>query len=152
MSIRVNQLPQTTNVGNADFTIVDQGGVTRIATLQTLFNAIAPQTTFNVSVSAALIASQNDYSPSGFQAGITNRLILTPPSGGGVITGIVAPGIDGWALMLVNNSSTDSITINHSDPGSVATNQFLCPDLSPAVLTPYSCSLIIYTVNRWRFV
>src|ERR1700761_2356789 len=55
-------------------------------------NAITPGT---------MSATQNDYSPTGYVAGTTNQLRLTPASGGTTISGINATGVpDGRTILL----------------------------------------------------
>lgn len=102
------------------------------------------------SVSASVAASVNNYSPVGYVAGTTNRLLLTPNTGGSTITGLLAAP-DGWQILIWNPSSTDSLIFAHLSGSSTSTNQFACPGASPAYLGPYSAVTIAYISNVWVF-
>lgn len=97
-----------------------------------------------------LASSVDNYSPSGYVAGVTNRLILQAASGGTTFNGLVA-ATNGWAVMLVNTSSTDSITFPFQTSGT-PTNQFSTPGGVSAVLAPLTNVIVVYTVNQWCFV
>src|ERR1039458_3290915 len=93
--------------------------------------------TFGNSVTATLAASQNNYSPTGYVGGTTNRMLLAAASGGSTITGLVA-ATDGWVLYIVNTSATDSISLSHLSDSSSAANQFSCPQSITDILAPLS--------------
>jgi hypothetical protein len=103
-----------------------------------------------VSVSGTLGSSVNDYAPAGYVGGISNRLLLTPASGGSVMTGLGAAP-DHFLMTLVNQSATDSVSFTHLDPASQAANQFSCPGGLVATLAPLAVSLLRYVVNQWKF-
>jgi hypothetical protein len=103
-----------------------------------------------VSVTASVGASVNNYSPGGYAGGVTNRLILTPNSGGSTITGLVA-GTDGWQLVIYNPSTTDSLSFPNLSGSSTSTNQFACPNGVTNVLGPQTGVLIEYVTNQWVF-
>jgi hypothetical protein len=92
----------------------------------------------------------NNYSPTGYTAGTTSRLILTPASGGSTITGLVAAP-DGWPVTIYNPSTTDSITFPNLSASSTSTNQFATPQAVPATLPPQTAVIIEYCVNQWIF-
>lgn len=104
--------------------------------------------TFASSVTATLAASQNNYSPTGYVGGTTNRMLLAAASGGSTITGLVA-ATDGWTLYMVNTSTTDSITLTHLSASSSAGNKFSCPQGVSAILAPLASTLLTYVVNQW---
>jgi hypothetical protein len=114
--------------------------------LSTSSSGSAP--TFGASVTATLAASQNNYSPAGYVGGTTNRLLLAAASGGSTITGLAA-ATDGWALYMVNTSTTDSINLSHLSSSSSAANQFSCPQAVTDILAPLSSTLLTYVVNQW---
>lgn len=104
------------------------------------------------SLSASLSGTVNDLGRStitNYLSGSTNRLVITPAVGGITLTGIDASGCsDGFSLLLVNASSTDSIFINHQAT-SVSSNQFTCPSGSQYTLLPLAANRLIYVVNKW---
>lgn len=108
--------------------------------------------TFANSVSAAISSSQNNYSPAGYVAGTTNRLLLTP-SAAVNLSGLVASPTDGYAVVIYNVSATNSITFLNQSGLSSAANQFLCPGVGSAVLGPQAAALLIYVVSlsAWIF-
>lgn len=103
---------------------------------------------FTSTVTATLAASQNNYAPTGYTAGTTNRLLLAAASGGSTITGLLA-ATDGWALLIRNTSTTDNITFPHLSGSSTATNQFSCQNGSSATLEPLASTLAVYVSNVW---
>ncbi len=103
-----------------------------------------------VSVSATLASSQNNYSPTGYVGGTTNRLILTAASGGSTMTGLVG-ATDGWAVFVYNASSTDSIVFLNLSGLSLAANQFACSQGLAQSLPPLTGANILYVVNQWVF-
>ena len=56
----------------------------------------------------------------GYVAGTTNRLLLTPNTGGWTITGLLAAP-DGWQILIWNPSSTDSLIFAHLSGSSTST-------------------------------
>ena len=87
----------------------------------------------------------------GYISGSTNRLILTPAVGGTTITGIDASGCsDGFSLLLVNNSATDSVSISHQT-GSLVGNQFTAPQGATYTLLPLTAVRVVYVVSKWVF-
>lgn len=105
---------------------------------------------FTNSVTATLAASQNDYSPTGYVAGTTNRMLLAAASGGSTITGLGA-ATDGWTVYVRNTSATDNITFAHLSGSSTAANQFSCPQGVSAILAPLTGLLLTYVSNVWTF-
>ena len=105
---------------------------------------------FASSITATLAASQNNYSPTGYVGGTTNRMLLAAASGGSTITGLVA-GTDGWAVYVRNTSTTDNITFAHLSGSSTATNQFSCPQGVSAILAPLTGLILTYVTNVWTF-
>jgi len=104
---------------------------------------------FGVSVSATMSSSQDNYSPAGYIAGITNRLLLTPAGGGSTIAGLVA-ATDGWSILVVNMSTTNNITFTNQNSGT-SINQFLCTNGVSAILQPTSATILTYVGNQWMF-
>lgn len=90
----------------------------------------------------------NNYSPGLYAGGVTDRLLLTPAPGGSTITGLVA-AVDGWAVYVYNQSTTDSITFTNLSASSSAGNKFACPQSTSAVLPPQTGAIWQYTVNQW---
>ena len=112
-----------------------------------------PAGTFLSSLSVILATTQNNYSPTNFSPGNTNRLIFTVPSGGSTITGLMAAP-DGAAIYLYNTSATDQVIFPHLSASSQPGNQFSCPQGVTAFLLPLSGVTIRYvdtTVNCWTF-
>lgn len=105
---------------------------------------------FNISVTASPGASQDNYAPTGYVAGTTNRLLLAANAGGTTLTGLLA-ATDGWSVYVRNTSATDTITFAHLSGSSSAANQFSCPQGVNAALQPLTGSLLIYVVNQWVF-
>jgi len=102
------------------------------------------------SVTATVASSVNNYSPTGYSAGVTSRLILTPASGGSTITGLVA-GPDGFELTIVNASTTDAITFPHLSASSNAGSLFSCPQGVAATLAPLTNLVLQYCLTQWIF-
>lgn len=103
------------------------------------------------SLSAALGATQNNLAIANLAG--ANRLVLTPPGGGAVITGLDSTGIaDGApAKLLVNPSATDQISFAHQSGSSLSANQFSCPGALTVALEPFTCAWLVYVVNKWMF-
>lgn len=110
-----------------------------------------PSIGFSLSVSDTPSGMINDYAPTGYVPGVTNKLCLTP-SAALTLTGIVAPTTDGFPLYLLNLSATFSISFSH-ETGSVVTNQFMCPSGVSLVLTPLTGAILVYdfTSGFWTF-
>jgi len=107
------------------------------------------------SVTATVPSSVNNYSPSGYTVGVTNRLVLTPASGGSTITGLSAGGVpDGWQVTVVNASASDSVTFANQSGSSTTANQFFCPGAGNAVLGVQYSVVIEYvaSLNAWVFL
>jgi hypothetical protein len=112
--------------------------------------AATSEPSFAFSISATLAASQNNYAPTGYVAGTTNRLLLAAASGGSTITGLAASS-DGCAIYVRNTSATNTITFSHLSGSSTSTNQFSCPQAQSALLAPLSGVLLVYVSNIWTF-
>jgi hypothetical protein len=108
-----------------------------------------PSPTNLVGVVASVPLTVNDYAPTGYVAGSTDRLILTPTSSGSTITGLLAAP-DGWQILIYNPSTLYSITFSNLS-GSISTNQFACPGGVSAVLGPQYAVMIAYCVSQWIF-
>jgi hypothetical protein len=107
------------------------------------------------SVSAAMGTSVNDYAPAGYVGGTTNRILITPTSGGSTCTGLNASGVpDGWQAVLYNTSATISITFSNASGSSSSANQFLCPGAAAAILGPQTSVLVQYVaaLTAWIFL
>lgn len=105
------------------------------------------------SVSAAPATSQNNYSPTGYVAGTTNRLLLTP-SAAVTITGLVASGVpDNWTVLIFNASTTQTVTFANLSGSSTTANQFACPQGVAASLGPQTGVNIHYvsSLDYWVF-
>lgn len=98
-----------------------------------------------VSVSATLASSQNDYAPTGYVGGTTNRLLLT--STVSTITGLGA-ATDGFALDIVNVGG-GVITFKHNSSSSTAANRFFTPNSSDATLPNNGVVTLKYVTNAW---
>jgi len=99
---------------------------------------------------AAPGASDNNYSPTGYVGGTTNRLLVTAASGGTTLTGLVA-ATDGWNVYIRNMSTTDNITLAHLSASSTAANRFSCPQGVNAIIAPLTGTLLVYVTNVWMF-
>jgi hypothetical protein len=90
-------------------------------------------------------ASVNNYSPTGYVAGTTNRLFLGPVSGGSTITGLVGSGAsDGWQILIVNFSTTNVINFPFESSSSSANNQFFTFQGETFTLQPLSSAVFEY--------
>ena len=105
---------------------------------------------FKNSVSDAPGAAVNNYAPAGYVAGTTNRLLITAAVGGTTLTGLLA-ATDGWGVYIRNVSTTDNLTFSHLDAGSLAANQFSCPQGVNAVLQPLTGVFLVYAAGKWVF-
>jgi hypothetical protein len=102
-------------------------------------------------VTVTVASSVNNYSPTGYAAGVTNRLLLTAASGGSTITGLVA-ATDGWQIVIINQSATSALTFANQSASSTATNQFLCPNASSQIIAPLAGAIIEYVGSIWMFI
>jgi hypothetical protein len=100
----------------------------------------APQ--FNSSVSATPATSQNNYAPTGYTAGTTNLLILTP-SANITITGLAAPSKN-WSVLIYNASPTYTITFANQSGSSSAANQFVLANAASVSLQPQTTTMANY--------
>ncbi|HUD11986.1 MAG TPA: hypothetical protein VMS08_06250 [Candidatus Saccharimonadia bacterium] len=106
---------------------------------------------FGSSLSATLSSTQNNYSPTGLNAGI-NCLYLTAASGGSVITGLSNVGFpDGWGVLIMNLSTTDIISFSHLSASSSVGNKFSCPQGVTAYLQPLTNVIVSYKSGQWVF-
>lgn len=86
-----------------------------------------------------------------YLSGTTNRLFLTPASGGTTINGIDASGCsDGFTMLIVNGSSTDNIVFTHLG-GGISTNQFSNVSAGSVELLPLGAARCTYVVSKWQF-
>jgi hypothetical protein len=101
------------------------------------------------STPSALSAGDNDdYDP--LQA---TTLRLTANASGSTITGIVARGLNGHRIRIVNIGS-DNITLSHQDSGSSEGNRIVSPTGADQVLTANDAVEVEYdgVSERWRIV
>jgi hypothetical protein len=103
------------------------------------------------SVSATVASVVNNFSPAGYVAGTTNRLILTAAVGGSTISGLVG-AIDGWQVRIYNVSTTDTLTFLNLSGLSISTNQFQCSNGQSQGIGPTSAAIIEYISNVWVFL
>ena len=137
--------PAASALTGAEISVIEQVGVSSQTTAAAIAN-------FVNSVSATVAASVNNYSPTSYAGGTTNRLILTPNAGGSTITGLSASGVpDGWQITIYNPSTTDSINFSNLSASSSAGNKFACPGGVTAVLSPQNAVTLKYCVNQWIF-
>ena len=106
-----------------------------------------------LSTMATVASSVNNYSPAGYVAGTTNRLLLTAASGGSTITGLVA-AVDGWQVRIYNLSTTDYLLFPNLSGLSISTNQFSCSMNANQFIQANSGALIEYigATGNWKFV
>jgi hypothetical protein len=96
--------------------------------------------------SANMLAGNNDYGATpifGYQPGITNALILTPNPLGSNLLGILNPGVNGWALVIENASTTADIILENQAAASSA-DSFTTPLGVPWVIQPQGSVYIVY--------
>ena len=107
---------------------------------------------YSLIVAVQLAASNDNLSPQGYLAGVTNHLQLTPLSGGSALLGVVSPGAAflGFTLLLENMSGTDNIDISDS-ASSTAINGFLTQNGTGAVIGPNGTAIIVVTATGWKF-
>lgn len=106
-----------------------------------------------VSVSASPATGPLDnYAPTGYVGGTTNRLILTAASGGSTIDGILATGVtDGFQLLIQNASTTDVLIFPNLAAGSSAANQFSNQGSASVQIPANGAARVNYIVNKWVF-
>ena len=86
-----------------------------------------------------------------YKSGATNRLILTPASGGTTINSLDASGVsDGYTILLVNPSTTDVLIFTHLG-GGTATNEFSNTNAGSVQLLPLAAARCTYVVRNWKF-
>lgn len=95
--------------------------------------------------------SANNYSPTSYAGGTTNRLKITAAAGGTTLTGLAA-AVDGWQIIIRNMSTTDVINFSHLSGSSTSANQFSCPQGVTAVLQPLTATILLYDTNQWIFI
>jgi hypothetical protein len=88
--------------------------------------------------------------PAGWPGMQSARLIVTLPSGVANWTGLAA-GNDGQEILLVNTDTANNLTLNNLNAGSLAANQFLCPNNFDLILSPTTSILLTYdgTLALW---
>ena len=98
-------------------------------------------------IAAAITASQNNWDPSGW--GTNGGAIRISANGAYNITGL-AGGADGRVAVLLNEDTTDSVTLVNESGSSTAGNRFLLG--ANIVLAPNQGLTLIYdsTATRWR--
>ena len=105
------------------------------------------------SVTATVPTTANNYAPTGYTGGTTNRLLLTPSVGGSTITGLSASGVpDNWEVYVYNPSATLTLSFSHLSGSSAASAQFSCPQGSTLQLAPLTGLLLRYISSIcWTF-
>jgi hypothetical protein len=99
---------------------------------------------FSKSIASTLATSQDNYSPAGYIAGTTNRLILTPNASGSTLNGLVAAS-DGWSVALWNDDLVVSASIEiPNENSSTAANQFLTANNGTTTIESGSGCIISY--------
>ena len=98
---------------------------------------------------AALAAgANNNLNPGGGWPTNYGRLFLTA-AGAANLTGLVA-GVDNQWVLIVNDDAVDNITLNASNAGSAAANQFdYAADL---ILPPLSTVIAVYDATEAKWV
>jgi hypothetical protein len=95
------------------------------------------------SISITLEADQDDLDSPTYSFGTIIELI--PASGGSDLTGIKASRFsDGDTFFLINTDDTDSITLKHSDSGSIEANRFKLPGSADVVIRPRGGVMVTY--------
>jgi hypothetical protein len=90
-------------------------------------------------------ASQNNYAPTGYVGGTTNRLLVQAAAGGTTLTGLSASGVpDGWTILLKNTSSANAITLDNQNAGSSAANRFALESAANYNINPGAARLLSY--------
>lgn len=96
-------------------------------------------------------ASQDNYAPAGYVAGVTNRMLLLALPGDSSLLGIVAPPADGWTILIKNTSTIDNIIFKQA-ASSTSANKFACPNSVDYYLPPQGALLISYIINQWELL
>lgn len=97
---------------------------------------------------AALAAGNTDnYAPVGFAT--TTRVRVSADAAGSTLTGLSAQ-TDGAVRILENIGGP--LTLAHQNGGSLAANQFTCPQTSDLVIAPNGAAICVYdaTSTKWR--
>ena len=88
----------------------------------------------------------------GYSSGSTTRLLLTSASGGTTINGLDASDVtDGFTVLIVNQSTTDSITFTHLASTSMSFNRFSNVSAASVAILPLGAAWCTYVVNKWQF-
>jgi hypothetical protein len=111
---------------------------------------------FAVSVTKTLAAGPFDdlgaATLTGYVGGVTNRLLITPASGGTTIDGLDSTGVgDGFTILWGNQSATDVLIFPHLAAGSLAANRFSNANAGQVQIDPLGTALCTYVVNQWKF-
>jgi hypothetical protein len=89
----------------------------------------------------------------GWVGGTTNRLLLTPASGGSTVNGLLATGVsDGFVIPIFNQSLTDSLIFAHLAAGSTAANRFSNQAAGPYTIEPGAAATLRRVGTLWRFL
>jgi hypothetical protein len=84
-------------------------------------------------------------------SGTTNRLVLTPASGGTTINSLGAGHVsDGYTILIVNASTTDNLIFTHLGGGTAA-NQFSNVNAGSVALLPLGAARCTYVLGNWKF-
>lgn len=105
------------------------------------------------SITVSVPTSVNNWSPAGYVAGTTNRIIATPASGGSTITGLVA-ATDGFQIRIWNSSTTDYLAFPSLSGLSTSANRFATQNAGTTFIQPTSGAIIEYigSSGYWGFV
>lgn len=97
----------------------------------------------------ALTADQDDYDPTGLDQ--ATLLVLTPDSSPRIITGIVSYH---RTLILINDSTTNNIQLNHEDAASAAANRFNLVGAANYIIGPRIAITLVYNSasSRWHTI
>ena len=97
-----------------------------------------------------ITANQDNYAPTGFAGATVLRLDL---DNNRTITGL-AGGVDGKIVMLINTTTTRTLTLAHESASSTAANRFLAPNAQDLTVQPLCTAMLWYdsTSSRWRIV
>lgn len=99
---------------------------------------------------SAMGSTENNYNPGGSYPNVT-VLRLTPAGGGTTMTGLVA-GISGQRVLLINESTTDSISLSNLSGSSSSNNQFRCPNSATFVIRNRGSIDLAYVGSKWQVV
>jgi hypothetical protein len=101
---------------------------------------------FGNQIGANMLAGSNDYGaspPAAYAAGTTNLMQLMPNNAGSTLLGLLAPGINGYALVIYNTSTSAYITLSNQ-AGASAANQFTLPYGVAWAIAPQAALILIY--------